>query len=91
MNGKREIITKFTYIVIVLAAVCIQTECATVGRQPVTASKQPSSQLTNKGRRMEPAFINAGQQAGVEIWRIEVSINPLKKKKLYYFLILTII
>lgn len=46
-------------------------EGATTGKRP-SQSTEPAAKRQKTGKRaMEPAFENAGQEAGVEVWRIE--------------------
>lgn len=70
LREPRKVVLAFA-VTLVLLTVCVENTLA--AKRP--ASPTPSSQ-NKRAKLMEPAFVNAGQTAGLEIWRVEVIIRP---------------
>lgn len=58
---------------ILLVAFCVDScQALATGKRP-SQSTSPAAKRQKTGKKvMEPAFENAGQESGTEIWRIEV-------------------
>lgn len=71
------------YLASVLLSFCLVViDCGTVPQRPsgVIGGSQLSDSNKQKGQVMHPAFANAGQTKGLEVWRIE-NFNPVAYPK----------